>query len=100
MNNHRLSQDELIKMLLTRLLVFIAFMVAVFFLPAGTFAYWEAWVFLTVIVVFGPFFSIYFLKKEPELLERRMRTRKKSGAKIGCQNFVSMLSFYLFTPGY
>jgi len=95
MNNHRLSQDELIKMLLTRLLVFIAFMVAVFFLPAGTFAYWEAWVFLTVIVVFGPSFSIYFLKKEPELLERRMRTREKEAE----QKLVVRILFlcFLFT---
>ena len=88
-------------MLLTRLLVFIALMLAVFFLPAGTFAYWEAWVFLTVIVVFGSSFSIYFLKKDPELLERRMRTREKEAEqKLIVRILFLCFLFTLLLPGF
>jgi protein-S-isoprenylcysteine O-methyltransferase Ste14 len=44
------------------------------FLPAGTFNYWQAWVFITVftLVTAGP--SIYWAVKKPEVLQRRMNT--------------------------
>ncbi len=47
------------------------------FLPAGTLDYWQAWIYCGVLFI--PFFSVvsYFLKKDPELLERRMRMREK-----------------------
>jgi len=48
-----------------------------FFLPAGTFRYWQAWAFIAILFI--PMLSVlvYFLRKDPELLERRMRTREK-----------------------
>jgi hypothetical protein len=48
-------------------------MIAMFFLPAGSFSYWHAWVYLAIIFVSMLAFLIYFLKNDPELLERRMR---------------------------
>ncbi|MBW1854832.1 MAG: isoprenylcysteine carboxylmethyltransferase family protein [Deltaproteobacteria bacterium] len=77
MINNQLSQRELVRKVFTRILIFIALLLAMFFLPAGTFAYWEAWVYLTVILVFMFSFLIYFFKNDPELLERRMRMREK-----------------------
>jgi protein-S-isoprenylcysteine O-methyltransferase Ste14 len=43
------------------------------FWPAGTFDYWQAWVFLAVFgaVSFGP--SMYWALRKPEVLRRRMR---------------------------
>lgn len=51
------------------LLVFTA---AVLFLSAWTFNYWQAWVFL--VVFFGAAFAItiYLMKNDPKLLERRI----------------------------
>jgi protein-S-isoprenylcysteine O-methyltransferase Ste14 len=44
------------------------------FWPAGTFDYWQAWVFIAVFaaVSFGP--SIYWALRKPEVLRRRMRS--------------------------
>src|SRR5262245_51917964 len=42
------------------------------FVPAGTVRYWQAWVFL--MVFFGPsiLITIYLMKRNPALLERRL----------------------------
>ncbi|MBU4225341.1 MAG: isoprenylcysteine carboxylmethyltransferase family protein [Chloroflexi bacterium] len=77
MSNNQLPQGELIKMVSARLLVVIPLLFAMFFLPAGTFAYWEAWVYLTVLLIPMFLVLIYLLKNDPELLERRMRMREK-----------------------
>ena len=47
------------------------------FLPAGTFRFWEAWIYCLLLVVPGIFAVIYFLKRAPDLLERRMRLKEK-----------------------
>ena len=51
----------------------IAFFGAALFLPAGTFRYWQAWVFIAVFIVctIGP--SIYLAVRSPDALARRMK---------------------------
>ena len=44
------------------------------FLPAGTFNYWRAWVFLVVFSLSTLIPSMYLLRTNPAALERRMRT--------------------------
>lgn len=77
MGNNQLPQGKLTKMVSVRLLVFIPLLLAMFFLPAGTFAYWEAWVYLTVLLIPMLLVLIYLLRNDPELLERRMRMSEK-----------------------
>lgn len=50
---------------------------AMFFLPAGTFRYWQAWIYMTILLI--PMFGVlvYFLKKDPAVLERRLRAKEK-----------------------
>ena len=48
-----------------------------FFLPAGTWNYWQAWVYMGVLITPMFFAMIDLIKKDPELLERRMRLREK-----------------------
>ncbi|VEG38856.1 putative protein-S-isoprenylcysteine methyltransferase [Mycolicibacterium flavescens] len=43
------------------------------FLAAGTFDYWEAWIFLAVFNLAGWIPSIYLLRTNPDAFERRMR---------------------------
>ncbi len=43
------------------------------FLPAGTFNYWQAWVFLVVVVLTAWIPTIYLQRANPDVLERRMR---------------------------
>lgn len=51
----------------------VAYFVAVLFWPAGTFDYWQAWVFLTVFMVttLGP--SGWLAVRHPDVLARRMK---------------------------
>jgi protein-S-isoprenylcysteine O-methyltransferase Ste14 len=51
---------------------FVVFCVMLF-LPAGTFNYWQAWVFLAVFAVSTWIPSIYLLRTNPAALDRRMR---------------------------
>ena len=41
------------------------------FLPAGTFNYWQAWVFIVVFLVTTTIFGVYFSIKDPALMRRR-----------------------------
>jgi protein-S-isoprenylcysteine O-methyltransferase Ste14 len=49
----------------------------IFFWPAGTFRYWQAWTYIALlfILMLGAF--VYLIRKDPELLERRMRAKEK-----------------------
>jgi protein-S-isoprenylcysteine O-methyltransferase Ste14 len=43
------------------------------FLPAGSWRFWQAWLFLSLIAAFWSGFLLYFLKHDPKLLERRLQ---------------------------
>jgi protein-S-isoprenylcysteine O-methyltransferase Ste14 len=43
------------------------------FLPAGTFQYWQAWVFLAVFALSTWIPSVYLMRANPAALDRRMR---------------------------
>ncbi len=51
----------------------------ILFLPAGTFIYWEAWVYLAILLIPMLIVMAYFLKKTPEFLVRRMKLKEKEG---------------------
>ncbi len=68
-------------MALVRLVAGFVLVLATLLLPAGTIAYWQAWMytgvlFVPVTLVFG-----YLLAKDPALLERRMRTTERSAER-------------------
>lgn len=46
-------------------------------LSAGSLMYWPGWVFCAVILVPALFVAVYFLKKSPEFLERRINYKEK-----------------------
>jgi len=46
-------------------------------LTAGSFEYWQGWVFCAVVIFPAIFITFYFLKKSPELLGRRMKFKEK-----------------------
>jgi hypothetical protein len=47
-------------------------MAALLFIPAWTLDYWQAWAFLTVYFASCLAVSLYLMKNDPQLLERRM----------------------------
>jgi protein-S-isoprenylcysteine O-methyltransferase Ste14 len=54
------------------LLILFLVMASVLFLAAGTLDYWQAWTFLTVYFAACFAITIYLMKKDPKLLQRRM----------------------------
>jgi protein-S-isoprenylcysteine O-methyltransferase Ste14 len=55
------------------LLALLVVMAALVFVPAGTLDYWQAWTFLAVYFAWSLVISLYLMKKDPALMERRMR---------------------------
>lgn len=57
----------------------LAFVVlaAILMLTAGSFKYWPGWVYCAVIIAPAFFVVMYFLKRSPEFLERRMKFKEK-----------------------
>jgi protein-S-isoprenylcysteine O-methyltransferase Ste14 len=50
----------------------------ILFLPAGSFRFWEAWIWWSDFSLLTIFMTAYFLKKSPELLKRRMKVKQKN----------------------
>jgi protein-S-isoprenylcysteine O-methyltransferase Ste14 len=49
---------------------------AMLFFPAGTIRWWEGWVYLGIITIPMVAFSAYYYKRDPALVERRMRSKE------------------------
>jgi len=49
-------------------------MAAALFLPAGTLAYWQAWVYLGAFLVSAAVITVYLARNDPALLERRVNS--------------------------
>jgi protein-S-isoprenylcysteine O-methyltransferase Ste14 len=61
-----------------KLLVLFPIFICVFlFLPAGSFKFWEGWVYSATIFIPMVLTVSYLLKKDPALLERRMKLKEK-----------------------
>jgi protein-S-isoprenylcysteine O-methyltransferase Ste14 len=54
------------------LLVLLAAMASLLFIPAWTLDYWQAWTFLGVYFASSLAITLYLMRKDPKLLERRM----------------------------
>src|SRR5262249_22001022 len=46
---------------------------AVLFVAAGTLSYWQGWLFLVVFIGATTWTTVYMIKRDPALLERRMK---------------------------
>jgi protein-S-isoprenylcysteine O-methyltransferase Ste14 len=92
MNNATLSRTELLRLVLSRYVMGFLALCLLFFLPAGTLDYWEAWVYLAVLFTPMAFALVYLVRNDPELLERRMRMRERERE----QKLIIRLSYLWF----
>ena len=76
----------------TRALLAVPALWAILFVPAGTLAYWEAWLYLAILLIPMFFVFRYLLKHDPQLLERRMQMREREVA----QRRIITLSYLYF----
>jgi protein-S-isoprenylcysteine O-methyltransferase Ste14 len=47
------------------------------FLPAGTLRFWQGWAYFAVWFIPELVFSVYFYKRDPQLVERRLESKEK-----------------------
>lgn len=94
-----MSQKE-IRSLLGRLIfrfsfipIFLGLLVL---LPAGTFNFWQVYVYFGIFVIPMSLVLIYFIKRDPRFLERRANTSEKEKQQI----LISILSTAIFLSGF
>jgi protein-S-isoprenylcysteine O-methyltransferase Ste14 len=81
--NHKeseLTQQEmksLLRKIILRFSFFPILLGILLLLPAGTFHYWQVYLYIAVLIVPMAFVLLYFLKNDPRFLERRTRTKEK-----------------------
>jgi protein-S-isoprenylcysteine O-methyltransferase Ste14 len=75
------GRRRLQRTLLVRFALSALILAAMLFLPAGTLRFWQAWVFLAILLVPMAGAMAYFLARSPEVLERRMRMKEKDPAQ-------------------
>lgn len=96
-----MSRSKLLTSVLSRLFGGVFIFALLFFLPAGTRRYWQAWMYIGVLIVPMFFVIAYFMKYDPALLERRMRMReeRKEQRQILKFSVVGFVLAYLL-PGF
>jgi protein-S-isoprenylcysteine O-methyltransferase Ste14 len=78
-----------IRRTLFSLLLFAAFL----FLSAGSVRYWQGWVLMALLFLPMTMTSAYFLQRDPQLVERRLRTEEKTSEQ---KNIIRWARWVLF----
>jgi len=95
-----IDKNKLIRLTLLRFGSGIAGIWLILFSAAGTIKYWNAWIFLVAAAVPMTLEFIYLMKNDPELLEKRMKTKEteKSLKKLVKLSLVFMVIAFII-PG-
>jgi protein-S-isoprenylcysteine O-methyltransferase Ste14 len=85
-----------VRSLKTRVVLGFAFLAIVMglllFIPAGTVRYWQAWVYLAVYFGTALLITLYLMKKDPALLERRLSAGPAAEKRISQKIIMSFAS--------
>ena len=79
--------------LILRSLFAVIFVAALLFIPAGSLKYWQGWIFIAILFLPMPITSAYFLKRDPQLVERRLRTEEKISEQKTIIRWAQLLAF-------
>jgi len=92
----RQEMRSLIRKILIRFSFLPLVLALLILLPAGTFNYWQVYLYCGILVVPMIFVLFYFLKNDPKFLERRTRAKEKEKQQI----HIAMLSTLIFLAGF
>ena len=74
------------------------------FLPAWSLDFWQAWVFLAAFFIPVLFITVYFLRNDPELIERRLKagpSAEQRTSQKALQSLASLIFVSIFLiPGF
>ena len=95
-----ISSREMTKKLffqaLTKIVVGLAVVMALLFIPAGTFDYWQAWLFIGILFVPMLAVGIVLMFRNPELLRKRLDTKEKEQEQKSVVAMSSLLFVAMF----
>ena len=91
-----MKKGQLIISGLCKLLCGIAMIGLLLFLPAGTWHYWQAWLFIALLFVPMTIMGVWMLVASPELLAKRLNNKEKEQT----QKHVVALSGLMFIGGF
>jgi len=72
------SGPKFVALLLANILVTFAIATALLFLTAGSFRFWQGWLYLAVVFICSLSMGAYFYRYDRALFERRLQKREKS----------------------
>ena len=97
---NKMSTSRLIWQVLVRFGMGVVVMGLVFFVSAGTFGYWHAWLYMGILFIPMFFVFAYLLRNDPALLERRMHMREKeSSQKLSMKVSIFFYIIAFLIPG-
>jgi protein-S-isoprenylcysteine O-methyltransferase Ste14 len=100
-HEHQVDVKALRRNVLLRVFVLLILMGMILFLPAGTFAYWQAWVWIAIWFVPASLLIAHYLKTDPALIERRIRMKEKEKTQRNIMNVAFILFIIAFLiPGF
>jgi hypothetical protein len=77
-------------------------MLALIFIPAGMFQYWQGWAYVAVFIICSGAYTVYLAKRDPALLKRRTEAgishEKEFTQKVVMALLFARLSFSSFCP--
>ena len=98
--NNRSLGTKLIGQVIVRYILSLLFVCTLLFVPAGTLKFWNAWVFIQALFIPMLFVMIYLLIFDPELLQKRIKTREKERTQKVYLVFSIITSFLTYLiPG-
>ena len=98
-NKSIITRDEmknLIRKIIIRFSLLPVFLGLLTLLPSGTFNYWQVYIYISILVIPMIFVLLYFLKHDPQFLERRTRAKEKEKAQI----FIQITFSIFFISGF
>jgi protein-S-isoprenylcysteine O-methyltransferase Ste14 len=90
------EMKSLIKKIIIRFSFLPVFLGLLILTPAGTFNYWQVYVYFAILVAPMTFVLFYFLRRDPKFLERRTKGKEKEKQQIS----IAMLSAFVFLAGF
>lgn len=91
-----ISRNTLLLSALCKLFLGIGMIALLLFLPAGTWQYWQAWIFIVLLFIPMLGVGIWLLITSPELLAKRLNNKEKEQK----QKHVVALSGLMFVGGF
>jgi protein-S-isoprenylcysteine O-methyltransferase Ste14 len=79
----------------SKLAVLVVVMGLLLFIPAGTLRYWQAWVYLSIFTGASVLITLYLMRNDPGLLERRMQSGPRA-EKRPTQKFIMLATIIGF----